>query len=121
MDAKTTPHGVTIARDSTSEINGALDTGKYDDITLKQVSLEIQSGIIFSFLQKTLGNSFDLSILDMVEQRDLLAECHDLLGVNARKKFLVTQRGLCLLVAFLLEGIQRIRREAMAPYTNPPD
>jgi hypothetical protein len=100
------------------EINGALDTGKYDDVTVSDVVREIKAGTIFDFLRERIGKSFNLSLLDTVEQRELLSEWQDLLGVNARKKFLATERGLCLLVAFLLEGIQRRYRD-LDPQTRP--
>lgn len=101
------------------EFNGALDGGKHDDVTVEEVRREIDAGTIFDFLSRRVGPDIDLSLLEQEEQNALLSEWRDLLGVNASKKFGVTERGLCLLVAFLLESIQRIRRDAMAPYTDP--
>lgn len=50
----------------------------------------------------------DLSILGQEDEVELLAEWQDLLAaVNERRKMGIERRGLTLLVAYLLEGIQR--------------
>ncbi len=92
-------------------INGAIDSGNYDTITIDDVRQEIRAGTIFGYLNATLGNDIDLTILDKPMEADLLAEWQDLeVAVNARKKFGVERCGLTLLVAYLLEGIQRRAR-----------
>lgn len=89
-------------------LNAALDTGKYADLTFKEVADCIEDGSIFNFLKKRLGNDIDLSIYDQNKQNELIAEWQDLLNaVSARRKFGVESNGLCLLIGYLLEGIQR--------------
>ncbi len=89
-------------------LNGALDTGKYSEITFKEVAEKIEAGTIFDFLQTRLSGDIDLSIFDESKRKELVSEWQDLLAaVSARRKFGVENNGLCLLVAYLLEGIQR--------------
>ena len=59
------------------------------------------------FLAKRLIGDIDLSIFDETKRAALVAEWQDLLNaVDARRKFGVEKNGLCLLVAYCLEGIQ---------------
>jgi hypothetical protein len=89
-------------------LNSAIDTGKYSDITFKEVADQINAGTIFEFLQTHLVGDIDLSIFDESKRKELVSEWQDLLAaVSARRKFGVENNGLCLLVAYLLEGIQR--------------
>jgi len=88
-------------------LNSAIDTGKYTDITYREVADNIKNGAIFSFLRKRLNGDIDLSIFDQEKERELIDEWQSLLNaVDARRKFGVENNGLCLLVAYLLEGIQ---------------
>lgn len=94
-------------------INGAIDTGRYDSIDIDDVRTKIRAGTIFVYLNDTLGKDIDLTILDQIMEAELLEEWQELeAAVNARKKFGVERRGLPLLIAYLLEGIQRRVREA---------
>ena len=91
--------------------NSAIYTGRYDDLSIEEVRREIQAGTIFRFLAKKLGTDIDLSILDDRTEAELLAEWQDMeIAIPARKKFGVENRGLPLLAAYLLEGIQRRAR-----------
>lgn len=93
-------------------LNAAMDSGRYDDLAISEVKLTIENGTIFEFLRQRLGNDIDLSILKKEDEAELLAEWRDFLAtVNARRKMGVEMRGLPLLIAYLLEGIQcRLRR-----------
>nr|WP_315049810.1 hypothetical protein [uncultured Brevundimonas sp.] len=89
-------------------LNGAMDSGRYDDILIDEVKTEIVNGTIFNFLRRRLGQDIDLSLLKPEQEAELVGEWQDLLdAVNERKKFCVERRGLTLLVAYLLEGVQR--------------
>ncbi len=89
-------------------LNSALDTGKYRDITLQEVGDQIEQGTIFEFLQTRLLGDIDLSLYKEKEKKELLEEWQDFyVAVNASRKFGINNNGLCLLVAYLLEGIQR--------------
>jgi hypothetical protein len=89
-------------------LNSALDSGKYSTVAYREVVDHIESGTIFAFLKDRLGEDIDLSLLDTPKQKVLLEEWQNLLNVaDARRKFGVENNGLCLLVAYLLEGIQQ--------------
>ncbi len=89
-------------------INGAVDTGRYDHITIGVVVKHIEAGTVFSYLQDELEEDLDLSMFDTATKDQLLEEWKGLLNaVDARRKFGVRRSGLCLLVAYLIEGVQR--------------
>lgn len=89
-------------------LNAAMDSGRYDDLAISEVKSKIETGTIFDFLRQRLGDDIDLSILAKEDEAELLAEWQDLLAaVNARRKMGVERLGLPLLIAYLLEGIQR--------------
>ena len=89
-------------------LNGAIDTGKYNDIGLQEVADHVEAGTIFDFLQTRLIDDIDLSTFEKEKQQELTIEWQDMLqAMNPRRKFLIENNGLCLLVAYLLEGIQR--------------
>lgn len=93
-------------------LNGAMDTGRYDDIFIDTVKKEIEKGTIFDFLRARLGEDIDLSILKSSDEMELVAEWQDLLfSVNERRKMSIERRGLNLLIAYLLVGIQRRHAE----------
>lgn len=63
---------------------------------------------IFDYLNDRLGVDIDLSLLTPEDKQELSSEWEDLaLAVDESRKMGVERRGLCLLVAYLLEGIQR--------------
>ncbi len=92
------------------ELNSALDTGKYDDVSLDEVKGHIEAGDIFDFLDQRLGDNVDLSLLDELARAavsDGLADICDCYGGMERKKWGVENRGLCLLIAWVNELLQR--------------
>jgi hypothetical protein len=89
-------------------LNGAMDSGRFDDISKSEIEDEIERGTIFDFLRKRLGTAIDLSILSQADEQTLVEEWQDFVSaINARRKFAVENRGITLLVAYLLEGVQR--------------
>ena len=91
-------------------LNSAMDSSNYDDISKSEVQDQIVAGTIFQFLRQRLGADIDLSILDADREAELLEEWQDMVAaINERKKMGIENRGLTLLIAYLLEGIQRRR------------
>src|SRR5690606_39160604 len=89
-------------------LNGALDSGKYDEISINEVAEHIEMGSIFNFLSSRLENDIDLSIFDDSKRKELVEEWQDMLSaISTCRKFGVERNGLCLLLAYLIEGIQR--------------
>jgi len=88
--------------------NGALGSGKYDDISIREVKEKIRAYTIFDYLKSKLGSDIDLSALSPEDQLELNREWEDLAdAVDESRKMCVERNGLCLLVAYILEGIQR--------------
>ena len=87
------------------QLNGALGTGDYDDITIDKVKHHIREGTILEYLNSALRD-LDISILDEQDHAELREEWERLLDVNESRKLCLRRGGLCLLVAYLLEGIQ---------------
>jgi hypothetical protein len=91
------------------EVNSALDTGKYDDLPLLEVSHQIDAGGVVSWLKHRVPD-LDLSVLsaeDLNEYEEGLADIQDAYVGNERRKWGVEKRGLCLLIAWTNELIQR--------------
>lgn len=95
--------------------DSALDTGKYAYVSFDEVAKHIEEGTIFEFLATRLSSGIDLSTFDETNKKGLIEEWQDILaGVSARRKLGVQNNGICLLVTYLLEGIQR-RQDSNRP------
>lgn len=89
-------------------LNGALASGKYNHISMEEVKRRIEDGSVFDYLEAELGHDLDLSLLTPGERTELLNEWRDFASaVDEARKMCVDRNGLCLLVAYLLEGIQQ--------------
>ncbi len=97
-------------------LNSELDSGEHTDCTVEEVSQHIKAGTIFDYLRNILGD--DIEILDSSDQQVLITEWKGYLSVmDTRRKLGVENKGLCLLIAYLLEGIQR-RKNTDTPIDN---
>ena len=89
-------------------LNGALGSGHYDRVTIADVKREIEHGTIFDYLDETLEWEVVLSLLSPDDREELVDEWRVMAcRVNEFRKLCVESNGFCLLVAYLLEGIQR--------------
>lgn len=95
------------------ELNGLLDTGNYDDITPAEVAAHLDDGTIFDYLRERVGMDIDLSMFGAEGPYPdfaafYVAALRDLNGANSSgRKWGVSRRGLCLLVAWTNEIIQQ--------------
>lgn len=88
------------------QVNGAVDSGKHSHVSFEDVAAHLDAGTIFKYLQETI-EYFDVSIVTEAERTELTEEWYSLWNaVDAHRKFCVDNNGLCLLVAYMLEGIQ---------------
>lgn len=94
------------------EINGAIDTGKYQDISIEEVEEHIEKGDLLPFLKDRFGEDVDLSLFDLAPNGIKLADelntklqnyLETLKGFEY--KYLVENNGLCLLIAWMTEMI----------------
>ena len=96
-------------------LNHLLDTGRYDDITLDEVNAHIKDGSILEFIRTRAGKEVDFSILlDGKTYGNFerfyvtsLQSFQDAYGGEERRKFGVSNRGLCALIAWTNEILQQ--------------
>ena len=89
-------------------LNGALGSGKYNDISINEVKERIRDHTIFDYLKDKLGSDIDLSALKIEDRQELKNEWEDMAdAIDEARKMCVDKNGLCLLMAYILEGIQR--------------
>lgn len=92
------------------EVNAALDTGKYDHLTIEDVEERIKNMEVVPWLRSTMGDDVDLSLFDGPAGNELHEGLFDIYGGykgQESRKWGVRQRGLCLLVAWTVELIQQ--------------
>ena len=89
------------------ELNSAKDQGLHD-LTIREVKESLENGALFELLERRSGIGLDLSLLNMKDRKELGERFLDMAhAVNERKKFGVEKSGLNLLLAYVLEQIQR--------------
>lgn len=97
------------------EYNQLLDTGKYSHITMEDVHREIQQGTVLRYISSIAGSDADFSIyLNVHDDLDFEAQytkhLQSIYGGYAgqeRRKWGIQNMGLCLLIAWTNEIIQR--------------
>src|SRR5690349_19336859 len=90
-------------------LNAALDTGEYDDITMVEVRDRIEAGNVLFWLKSRIP-VLDFSLLkadEVAEYEASLADIRESYGGMEGRKWGVRKRGLCLLIAWTNEIIQR--------------
>jgi hypothetical protein len=89
------------------QLIAALDTGKYDGLSIEDVRLHARGGSIAKFLQQEFGTVADFSIFSDDDWRTLNEELASMENaIDASRKFGVENRGMSLLMAWTLEGVQ---------------
>ena len=96
-------------------INHLIDTGKYNDISLNDIKIEIEKGTVLQYLQDKAKDDIDLSIIlngttypgfEEFYIDNLQRICNVGSG-NERRKWGIENLGLCLLLAWTNEIIQQ--------------
>ena len=92
-------------------LNGAQGNGRHDSISIDDIKDQLEKGTLFDYLQRELGQDIDTSIFTEEEKELLNAEWLDMAhSMNEDRKLCVEKGGLCLLVAYVLESLQRLSR-----------
>ena len=92
------------------ELNAAIDSGRYGDLSPEEVKNHIEGGDIIPWTRERLGEGIDLSLLDEGTAREITEGLQRILGGysgNERRKWGIENRGLCLLLAWANELIQQ--------------
>lgn len=90
------------------QLIAAADTGDFDGLSIGDVRLHARGGTISKFLQEKFAKVADFSIFkdgDWNEIDQTFADMEN--AIDASRKFGVENRGLPLLMAWTLEGVQR--------------
>lgn len=86
-------------------LNGALDSGEYNDITIDKIAEKIKNKTIFQYLKEDVH--VDLGYLTDEDKKELIDEWSSMWSeIYENRKLLIRNNGLCLLIAYLFEGIQ---------------
>jgi hypothetical protein len=77
-------------------------------VPIDEMRDQMRNHTVFQFLESRFRNDIDLALFEVADREKLSEEWEDMeSAINARRKMGVERDGLCLLLAFLLEGIQR--------------
>jgi hypothetical protein len=90
------------------DINCGMDGTRHLRIDHKTVFDQIEAGTIFAYLATTLVGNIDLSTYSDADKTELVEEWQSLNStIDAKRKFGVENKGLCLLMAYIIQGIQQ--------------
>jgi len=88
------------------QLNGAAESGKFDDITTAVIVNELRRGRIFEFLERELpANVWEVSKLTDVDRHQLAQEWRIMAKGYDPEQFHVSRNGLAMLVAYILHMI----------------
>jgi hypothetical protein len=91
----------------------AMDSGKYNSLDIADVKLHANAGTMSAFLVDRFGDDLDLSLFEAADLASLNETWASIANaVDARRKFGVENKGICLLMAYALESMQMLQREA---------
>lgn len=89
-------------------VNGAIESRKYDTITIKQIKEHIRNNTIFPFLEKELVDDLDISLWSIADRNEINDEWINFADtIDESRKLCVGKNGLSLIMAYILESIQR--------------
>ena len=88
------------------QLNGAADSGDYDEMTTDVVLREVRAGRIFDFLVRELpADVWSISKLTDVDRHKLSQQWRQMADAYEPEQFHVHRNGLALLVAYVLHLI----------------
>lgn len=88
-------------------LNAEIDSGSRQDITVDRITSELKSGTIFKFLAEFPSvEHMALKELNAEVREWLLAEWQSMQNATIPEEHGVTRNGFCLLLAYVIEGIQ---------------
>src|SRR5438105_3113839 len=88
------------------QLNGAIDTGQYEEMTTEVVVREIRAGTLFDTLREKLpADVWTISKLTDVDRHTLMKMWRHMSEAFEPYQFHVRRNGLALLVAYVLHAI----------------
>ena len=98
-------------------VTHALDSGRYAHISATEIRRRIEDGTLFDFLEERSARDIDISLLYNDDRAELLAEWRRI--DDPVREFGVAHDGLCLLLSYLIQGMQA-RARTLAGDDEPP-
>lgn len=92
------------------ELNSAIDSGKYKNISIEEIKEQADKGKAFNYVIDKTKEDTDFSLLDEVKINSINTMWQDIylaLPNQERRKFGVENNGLSLLLAWTIELIQQ--------------
>jgi len=92
-------------------LNHILDRGYYE-FSIEEIKEKIRDRSLFEYLDEKISKDdyFDISMLDVNDRSWLLDGFQDMAdNIDADRKLAVQKSGICLLLAYVIELIQRQR------------
>ena len=90
------------------ELIAALDTGNCDGLDIEDVRLHARGGMIATYMHETFDKIVDFSFLSDQDWQSLNEDFASMENaIDANRKFGVSNKGISLLMAWTLQGIQQ--------------
>jgi hypothetical protein len=104
-------------------LNAVIDSGQYKEISKDEIRDRINDGTIFKYLEDNFQPEihWGLGNLPDEDKWHLLGEWQSMVNaIDSERKLGVKNSGICLLVAYIIEGIQmRTFSKVIWPGPNP--
>lgn len=99
------------------QINAAIDSGKYQEVSISDIHKAIENSSFLKFLKTTFGKDLLSSAYDGFEEfyEDAIARIYHGYAGDERRKWGVQNQGLCLVIAWTSEIIQQAFQDSDFP------
>jgi len=90
-------------------LNFAIDSGQSKSVSTDAITNQINSGNIFTYLEDNFHSDMKWGLDNLTDEDrwHLLGEWQSMVNaIDSERKFGVTNDGICLLLAYVIEGIQ---------------
>jgi hypothetical protein len=104
-------------------LNFAIDSGQSNKVSTGEITNQIQDGNIFKYLEENFHSDIKWGLDNLTEEDKwhLLGEWQSMVNaIDAERKLGVKNNGICLLLAYVIEGIQmRTSSKTLWPGPDP--
>ena len=100
-------------------LNHALDTGRYDSITLDEIEEQAEIKQVLPYLKSKLGRDLDISLFSEADLKEV-SRCYKtaMHVIDPRRKMGVENRGLCLVIGWTIVLIQQQLGDIKADFSD---
>ena len=104
-------------------LNFAIDSGQSKKVSTDEITNQINEGNIFKYLERNFHSDMKWGLDNLTDEdkRHLLGEWQSMVNaIDAERKLGVRNDGMCLLLAYVIEGIQmRTFSKTLWPCPDP--